>query len=368
VNAGRGVRLLDDAELPREVRGLERQRGTQWPGPGCETPSLPPRTGAPVVLAERFCARKTRLRLKKPDETVHGRPIDHRPRLRLQISLQVGVDRPRQWPSHHASCTRHPVCAGPGATDSHRWRRDARRSGGYDASCRTPTTDPAPPGRPGNQSTSVIAAVSSSIRGCDSSILKEGSMRTGLTSARTLIALVAVPFLSAACQGSHPSSGTAPSTVDGTASASMSQPGSTTAAQTPGAAGQTQASVVPQGSMNGAAGQMPAYYDGNLFTVNMKEMPDMASDSTIGKNPSLNEIYAYADLDEEQPFVPVIDAIQGEGFNPLWRQILITFNTGFTPRQFTSEDEIDAAAAGPNPEITLVETDEVYRCSVVGSK
>jgi hypothetical protein len=148
VNAGRGVRLLDDAELPREVRGLERQRGTQWPGPGCETPSLPPRTGAPVVLAERFCARKTRLRLKKPDETVHGRPIDHRPRLRLQISLQVGVDRPRQWPSHHASCTRHPVCAGPGATDRHRWRRDARRSGGYDASCRTPTTDPAPPGRP----------------------------------------------------------------------------------------------------------------------------------------------------------------------------------------------------------------------------
>jgi hypothetical protein len=148
----------------------------------------------------------------------------------------------------------------------------------------------------------------------------------------------------------------------------MSQPGSTTAAHTPGAAGQTQASVVPQGSMNGAAGQMPAYYDGNLFTVNMKEMPDMASDSTIGKNPSLNEIYAYADLDEEQPFVPVIDAIQGEGFNPLWRQILITFNTGFTPRQFTSEDEIDAAAAGPNPEITLVEADEVYRCSVVGSK
>jgi hypothetical protein len=77
---------------------------------------------------------------------------------------------------------------------------------------------------------------------------------------------------------------------------------------------------------------------------------------------------AFNDLDEEQDFIPVINAIQGEGFNPLWHQILIVFNEGFTPHQFVSEDEIEAAAAGGNPEITLVETDEVYRCSVVGKK
>ena len=124
--------------------------------------------------------------------------------------------------------------------------------------------------------------------------------------------------------------------------------------------------ALAQGNMNGAAGQMPAYYEGELFTVNMKEMPN--SDPLIAKNPSLNEIYASNDLDEEQDFIPVIDAIQGEGFNPLWRQILIVFNEGFTPHQFVSEEEIDAAAAGPNPEITLVETDEVYRCSVVGRR
>jgi hypothetical protein len=121
-----------------------------------------------------------------------------------------------------------------------------------------------------------------------------------------------------------------------------------------------------EGSMNGAAGQMPAYYEGQLFTVNMKELAEHASESTIANNPSVNEIYTTKDLDEEQEFVPVIDAIQGEGFNPLWLQILIVFNPGFTPHQFTSEEQIDAAAAGPNPEITLVETDEVYRCSVVG--
>ena len=122
------------------------------------------------------------------------------------------------------------------------------------------------------------------------------------------------------------------------------------------------------GSMNGAAGQMPAFYEGELFTVNMKEQPEQASESLIGHNKSINEIYASNDLDEEQDFIPVIDAIQGEGFNPLWRQILIVFNPGFTPHQFVSEDDIDAAAAGENPEITLVETDEVYRCSVVGRK
>jgi hypothetical protein len=70
----------------------------------------------------------------------------------------------------------------------------------------------------------------------------------------------------------------------------------------------------------------------------------------------------------EQDFAPVIDAIQGDGFNPLWLQVLISFNAGFTPHQFVSEEEIEAAAAGANPEITLIVTDEVYRCSVVGSK
>ena len=113
---------------------------------------------------------------------------------------------------------------------------------------------------------------------------------------------------------------------------------------------------------------MPAFYEGDLFTVNMKELSETASASIIGKNQSLNEIFASNDLDEEQDFIPVIDAIQGDGFNPLWHQILIVFNAGFTPHQFVSEDEIKAAAAGPNPEITLVETDEVYRCSVVGRK
>ena len=164
-------------------------------------------------------------------------------------------------------------------------------------------------------------------------------MISSRNSARAWIGLVALSALMAACQ----SDATGPS--------------------------QRQiASDVSAANVNGAAGQMPAYYDGTLFTVNMKEEPDGASAATIAHNGSINEIYASNDLDEEQEFVPVIDAIQGDGFNPLWRQNLIVFNPGFTSHQFTSDTEVLAAAAGPNPEITIVVTDEVYRCSVVGHK
>jgi hypothetical protein len=122
--------------------------------------------------------------------------------------------------------------------------------------------------------------------------------------------------------------------------------------------------VATQASTNGAAGQMPAFYEGTQVTVSMKELPDHASASTIANNKSINTIYAYADLDDPQPFKPVINAIQGEGFNPLWQQVLIRFNSGFTPHQFTSEAQVLAAAQAG--EITLVTTNEVYRCSVVG--
>ena len=128
------------------------------------------------------------------------------------------------------------------------------------------------------------------------------------------------------------------------------------------------ATPIQASSTNGSASQMPAFYDDKLFTVNMKQMPDPGSASTIAHNGSINEIYASNDLDEEQTFTPVLDAIQGDGFNPLWRQNLIVFNTGFTPHQFTSDTDVLAAAGGSNPEITIVTTDEVYRCSVVGTK
>ena len=171
-------------------------------------------------------------------------------------------------------------------------------------------------------------------------------MSIGRKSLRGLFVLTSLSILGSACQ----------------------QESKLTAPENNSAMSKTNGVLAAAGSVNGAAGQMPAFYEGDVFTVNMKELSETASASIIAKNKNLNEIYATNDLDDPQDFFPVINAIQGEGFNPLWHQILIVFNPGFTPHQFVSEDEVEAAAAGANPEITLVETDEVYRCSVVGPK
>ena len=128
----------------------------------------------------------------------------------------------------------------------------------------------------------------------------------------------------------------------------------------------TGSAALAAGGENGAGSKRPVFYEGKLVTVNMFEVP--GEGSLLGKNPGINTIYATNDLDEPQDFNSVIDAIPGDGFNPLWHQVFIVFNQGFAPHQFVSEAQVLAAAAGANPEITLVSTDEVYRCSVVGSK
>ncbi len=116
------------------------------------------------------------------------------------------------------------------------------------------------------------------------------------------------------------------------------------------------------GNVNGHGGDMPAYYDDQLFTINFKLLkPD------LHKNPSFNTIYQ-CDACAEQglDFVSVLDAIQGDGFNPIWEEVQITFNPGFQPMQFTSDDQI--LEAQQQGEITLTDTEEFYRCSVVGHK
>jgi hypothetical protein len=123
-------------------------------------------------------------------------------------------------------------------------------------------------------------------------------------------------------------------------------------------------------SLNGRAGTMPAYYDGHVFTINFKELSSNAEMATLRHNHSINIIYMCDACDTSLPgnqaFVSVIDAIQGDGFNPLWQEVQIVFNDGFPPRQLTSDTEVGAAEAAG--EITLIPTNEVYRCAVVGSK
>ena len=130
----------------------------------------------------------------------------------------------------------------------------------------------------------------------------------------------------------------------------------------PTAATTVQAST--KGNDNGAAGQIPALFNGQSVTINANQLSDSAAASILAHNPSLQTIFVTNDLDEPQAFAPVLSAVPGQNFNALWDQVLIQFNPGVTPHQFTSQADILAAAnAG---QITLINTGEVYRDSVVG--
>ena len=108
-----------------------------------------------------------------------------------------------------------------------------------------------------------------------------------------------------------------------------------------------------------------AYYDSTIFKITLFEYSQQQSLNFIAHNKSINRIFATKDLQLPQDFIAVIDAVTGEqGFNPLWQRYLITFNTGYPPHQFYSDDQIyDAQTRG---EITLTATNEVYSCSVIG--
>jgi hypothetical protein len=127
------------------------------------------------------------------------------------------------------------------------------------------------------------------------------------------------------------------------------------------------ASGAQAGTTNGIGGSMPAYYDAQLFTINFMELGAPAEQSILAHNPGFNIIYqSDPGLPGGQPFISVIDAVPGDGFNPLWLEVQIAFTEGHTPRQLFSDDEIAAAVA--SGEITLQPTGEVYRCSVLGHR
>jgi hypothetical protein len=119
------------------------------------------------------------------------------------------------------------------------------------------------------------------------------------------------------------------------------------------------------GSVSGAASAIPAYYDGNLFTIHFVEFSPAAERALLQHNASLNFIYqSDPGLPGGQPLISVIDAVPGDGFNPIWEEVQVTFTRGHTPRQLFSDNEVLAAAA--SGEITLTFTGEVYWCPVVG--
>ena len=50
--------------------------------------------------------------------------------------------------------------------------------------------------------------------------------------------------------------------------------------------------------------------------------------------------------------------------NPLWQEVQVVFKSTSSCVQFTSDNQVLAAAAAGT--VTLVPTGELYRCSVIG--
>jgi len=118
--------------------------------------------------------------------------------------------------------------------------------------------------------------------------------------------------------------------------------------------------------LRGSKTQMPAYYDSKIFTIGFWELPSMGEAMTLLHNGQINFIYQSDQAVEAGfNFISVIDAVPGDGMNPLWNEVQIVFKVGVTPHQFFSDDEILAAVGS---EIILIPTTEIYICGVVGKK
>src|SRR5260370_18180315 len=95
------------------------------------------------------------------------------------------------------------------------------------------------------------------------------------------------------------------------------------------------------------------------------ELPAGGETANLAKNGSINIIFqSDPGLPGGEMFITVLDAIQGDGFNPLWQEVQITFTSGHTPHQLYSDNEV--AAAFMAGEITLRATGELYLCAVCG--
>src|SRR5215471_21202431 len=104
------------------------------------------------------------------------------------------------------------------------------------------------------------------------------------------------------------------------------------------------ASSVLGQSAKGTFSSMPAYYDHNLLTIQFVEFSATSESQLLKHNQSLNFIYQYdPGLLDGSPFISVIDAIPGPGFNPVWEEVQLTFVPPFAVQQLFSDNDVLAA-------------------------
>ena len=108
-------------------------------------------------------------------------------------------------------------------------------------------------------------------------------------------------------------------------------------------------------SSNGSSSVELIYYDGQKFMMNLMPL-DQSGSKLLTHNTQINNLY------EADGFITVTDAIQADGYNPIWQEVDITFVT-ISPKQFLSDNDVLAAQAAG--QITLTPTGEMYRCDII---
>jgi hypothetical protein len=105
------------------------------------------------------------------------------------------------------------------------------------------------------------------------------------------------------------------------------------------------------------------YWETHVLRVFLQGLSQDEISYVVGKHVPVSNLYIYSDLHMPTQFLPVAADID---INPIWKEVLIEFNPGFTPYQFLSAAEVDAALHAASPEIRLTDTGNYFRYTVVG--
>jgi hypothetical protein len=137
-----------------------------------------------------------------------------------------------------------------------------------------------------------------------------------------------------------------------------SQPSALSPANTPALAPMNSMLTAQSVTANASPKAVAAFFNDQPVTIFIIPLSTNAAQQVLAHNKNVNLIF------EANGFLPVINEIQGPGFNPLWQVVDITFNAGVAPHQFTSQAAIFAAQSAG--QITLTFTNEVDTVPVVG--
>lgn len=105
-------------------------------------------------------------------------------------------------------------------------------------------------------------------------------------------------------------------------------------------------------------------YEGQPATINYK----LASGVAVYNK--LNEIFVCKSANGQvvpSNIVPVITGVINDENTYEWAERGITFNPGYSPRQFRNRTEIENASRGVHPEISLSYTGIVYRGRIINT-